>query len=166
MKQLLAAAIFALSSTAALADIEVHEPYIVNSPGMPSAAALMHLMNTGEADDRLIEARSDIAARVELHTHIEEDGVMKMREVEGGFTIPAGGHHVLERGADHIMFMGLTGRLTDGDIVSITLVFEQAGEMIVEIEVDNDFKPMSGENMDHNHDHSHEHQHGEETNGS
>ena len=81
---------------------------------------------------------SDIAERVELHTHkAGSDGVMQMLHVPEGFEIPAGGSHALARGGDHVMFMGLTERPAEGAVVSVVLTFERAGEMTVEIPVDN-----------------------------
>ena len=107
-----------------------------------SGAVFLMLENPGAADDRLIDARSDVAKRVELHTHKDMgDGVMKMMHVEEGFAIPAGGAHALARGGDHVMLMGLTRDLADGDSFSLTLVFEKAGEIVIDVPVDNDRKP-------------------------
>ena len=89
-----------------------------------AGAAFMMIMNNGDADDRLVEVRSDAAARVELHTHkINEQGVAQMMQVEEGFAIPAGEMHSLQRGGDHVMFMGLTQPFEQGAMVPVTLVF-------------------------------------------
>lgn len=126
--------------------IVVEDAYArASTPTAKSGAAFMVLMNTSDQDDRLIGAKSDVAARVELHTHREiADGVMKMMEVEEGFAIPAGGTHMLARGGDHVMFMGLNEPFADGDTVAVTLVFEHAGEVAVEIPVDLNRKPTHG----------------------
>ena len=126
--------------------IVVEDAYArASTPTAKSGAAFMVLMNTSDQDDRLIGAKSDVAARVELHTHREiADGVMKMMEVEEGFAIPAGGSHMLARGGDHVMFMGLNEPFADGDTVAVTLVFEHAGEVAVEIPVDLNRKPEHG----------------------
>ncbi len=132
---------------AAWADgIVVEDAYArASTPTAKSGAAFMVLMNTSDQDDRLVAAKSDVAARVELHTHREiADGVMKMMEVEEGFAIPAGGTHMLARGGDHVMFMGLNEPFADGDTVAVTLVFEHAGEVAVEIPVDLNRKPTHG----------------------
>jgi len=122
----------------AFAEMLVQDPYMRTSGAMAkSGAAFMVLENTGPDDDRLIAASSDIAVRVELHTHKDlGDGVMQMMEVEDGFVIPAGGSHALARGGDHVMFMGLTGPVKQDDTVSVILTFEKAGEVIVEVPVD------------------------------
>lgn len=129
--------VFALSS-AALAEIEVKDAYARSSGAMAKAgAAFMEIANTGDEDDRLISARAEVSKRVELHTHIAgDDGVMKMREVEGGFVVPAGGSHMLQRGGDHVMFMGLTTTFEQGMTIPVTLVFEKAGEVTVDVPVD------------------------------
>lgn len=120
--------------------IRVVDPFArVASKMAKSGAAFMVIENTAAEDDRLVGVRSDVAERVELHTHIASgDGVMRMVEVPEGFVIPAGGSHGLVRGADHVMFLGLTRPLMPGDPLSVTLVFEKAGEVVVEMHVNND----------------------------
>ena len=122
----------------ALADIEIVDPYArAAMANARSGAAFMQIVNTGPEDDRLVGADSDIAMKVELHTHIgDANGVMQMVEVPEGFPIPAGGSHLLQRGSDHVMFMGLKQPMTDGETVKVTLHFEKAGDMVVEIPVD------------------------------
>ncbi len=127
-------------STAAVADsiISVEDGY-ARSSGMnaKAGAAFMVIRNTGDTGDRLVSAQSDVAARVELHTHkIDENGVAKMMQVEEGFTIPAGEAHMLQRGGDHVMFMGIKKPFEQGAKIPVTLVFEHAGEVRVEIPVD------------------------------
>jgi len=109
------------------------------------AAAFMNIMNHGADDDVLIDAVSDIAKRVELHTHIEQgDGIMKMVQVEDGIAVPSSGMAQLKRGGDHVMFMGLSNPIKDGDTISVTLIFEKAGEVTVDIPVDNARAPQPG----------------------
>jgi len=158
---LLAASIFLGLAVQAHADITITDPYARSSrPGAPTGAAFMVIENTGPSADRLIAAASDVAKRVELHTHIESgDGVMLMRHDEDGFEIPAKGEHGLKRGGDHVMFMGLTRDLTNGESVEVTLTFEKAGDIVVEIPVDNDRAPAG-------HGHGHDHGHGEHDHGS
>ena len=107
----------------------------------------MTIENTGDTADRLLDAASEVAARVELHTHIDDgNGVMQMRQIEGGLDVPAAGHHMLTRGGDHVMFMGLNRDFVNGDSISVTLTFEHAGEVVVEIPVDNDRMPTGHDN--------------------
>lgn len=150
---LMAAALFAAP---AWAEIMVKDPYVrTSTPSSVTGAAFMMLMNTGDTDDRLVSATSSVAGRVELHTHIEdENGVMKMTEVEEGFVVPAGATYPLKRGGDHVMLMGLTEPLEQGAEITITLTFENAGAVEVQVPVDRERKPDHG-SMDHSHmDHS------------
>ncbi|UOA26141.1 copper chaperone PCu(A)C [Pseudosulfitobacter sp. DSM 107133] len=158
-KYLVTAAVTALLSTAAFADgIMVQDPYVRTSrPNAPTAAAFMTLMNHGDSDDRLIDVRSDIAKKVELHTHVDQGGgVMSMTQIEDGIPVAAGHTHALARGGDHVMLMGLNRPLVQGDEVKVTLVFEKAGEVEVTIPVDNERKAegaghgaMDHSQMDH-----------------
>lgn len=139
-----ASAVALFAAMPALADIVVKDAY-ARAANTMAGAAFMVIENTGPEDDQLIDARSDVAKRVELHTHKDMgDGIMKMMHVEEGFAIPAGGEHALMRGGDHVMFMGLNGPMEQGDMVTVTLVFEKAGEIAVEIPVDLERKQGHG----------------------
>ena len=153
-----AALLLALPGAAAAHDgVHVHDAFAIVSPAGTSGAAFMRIDNTASADDRLVAAASDVAERVELHTHVEDDqGVMRMIEVEEGFVVPAGGEHLLERGGDHVMFLGLTRPLAEGDTVTVTLVFENEGEMVLDIPVAQARPGDHGNGHDHSHGHSHD----------
>jgi len=131
--------------------ITVSDPYArAASPAAKSGAAFMMIRNDTGTDDTLIAARSDAAKRVELHTHIEiSDGVLQMTEIEGGIDLPAGATHHMMRGGDHVMLMGLTGPLEQDSDIEVTLVFENAGEVVVTIPVDNDRQPAAGAHGSH-----------------
>ena len=135
------------------ADITVEDAYARSStPSSPTGAAFMILMNSGDEDDRLIAATSDVARTVELHTHEEDaNGVMRMLTIEDGIVVPAGGSHAMKRGGDHVMFMGLKAPLVQGEDISVTLTFEKAGDIEVEIPVDHERKPDHGEHSGHSH---------------
>jgi hypothetical protein len=144
------AAFLALASApmAFAADITIKDAYMRVSGAMAnSGAAFMTIENTG-AEDRLIDAHSDLAQKVELHTHLEDaNGVMKMVHVEEGFPIAAGETHMLMRGGEHVMFLGLNSVPVQGDMVSLTLTFEKAGDITVEVPVDNERQPAMGGGM-------------------
>lgn len=124
-------------STAAFA---VEEPFLRSSlPSSTSAAAFLVLRNQTGRDDRLIGARSDLSGRVELHSHTEDaNGVMRMGQIEDGVPLPDGASHAFARGGDHLMFMGLDAPLVQGQLVPVTLIFEQAGEVEITIPVNLD----------------------------
>lgn len=142
-KYLLAgSAALGLALPALAGDIEIRDPYLRTSgPMATSGAAFMQIVNSGAQDDRLVEVASDLSLRVELHSHkASADGVMQMLHLPEGFLIPAGETHLLARGGDHVMFMGLTRAVAHGDAVSLTLTFEKAGEIELEVPVDQERK--------------------------
>lgn len=132
--------------------------------GVRTGVAYMEITSKGSTGDRLVAARSDAAARVELHDHIHEDGVMKMRSVEA-IEIPAGSTVKLAPGGLHLMLMELKQPLKAGEELDLTLVFDKAGEVQVTASVE----PIGAtgphdhhgdhHNHDHNHDHDHDHHH-------
>ncbi|MEM1076792.1 MAG: copper chaperone PCu(A)C [Pseudomonadota bacterium] len=137
----------------AAAEIVITDAYARSSrPNAPTGAAFMMIENTSATADRLLSADSSIAKKVEVHTHVDKgDGVMQMIEIEEGIEIGAGGTHLMKRGGDHIMLMGLNETLEQGAEIAVTLTFEQAGDVEINIPVDNERKPAHGEG---GHDHS------------
>lgn len=106
------------------------------SPGEGgNGGVFLTIANQSAAADRLIGASSPAAKMVEIHETIDDNGVMKMRPVTGGFEIPAGGRLELLPGGKHIMLMGLTTPLKEGDEVEVTLTFEKAGAITVKAPV-------------------------------
>jgi len=113
-----------------------------NLPNRP-AAAYMEITNAGDAPDRLVAARSPDFGRVELHRSVMEEGIMKMRPVEG-IDIPPGGSAALAPGGYHAMLFEARGQFAVGESYPLTLVFEKAGEITVEVSVE-----TRGKAMDH-----------------
>ena len=106
-------------------------------PLAKAGAAYMKIMNHSKKDDRLISVYSDIAKKTELHTHLKSDnGVMKMMRIDKGIEIGAMKEHALVRGGEHIMFLGLKESFESGKIIPVTLLFEKAGEVNIEVVVD------------------------------
>lgn len=141
-----AAAAITVALPAFAEGIMVNDPYARVSAKMSSSgAAFMIIENhTGQAD-HLVGVASDVAEKVELHTHKEDtNGVMRMLHVEEGFALPAGGKIEMKRGGHHVMFLGLKAPLQDGDMVHVTLQFEKAGTVEVDVPVDLNRKPMPG----------------------
>lgn len=142
--------------------MHAHDAYARTNGGVGKTGAIFLMIHNNEnADDRLVDVRSDVAQKVEIHTHKDDgNGVMQMIHLSDGLPLPGGEMHELQRGADHVMLMGLTRDLKDGDTFPLTLVFENAPEMTVEVTVDNARKPgeggMSGD-MDHNMGHKMQH---------
>ena len=102
-------------------------------PGTTVGAAYMTIRG-GKQADRLIDARSDRAAMVHLHSVEEKDGVSKMRAIEA-VEIPAGQRVTLAPKSTHVMLMGLDGPLVAGQTFVVTLRFAKAGEQPVTVTV-------------------------------
>jgi copper(I)-binding protein len=127
------AIIMGLSTPSLAGDISIEDVWARASAGKARAgAAFLTIKNTGEAD-KLVSAKANISKKVELHTHIHDNGVMKMRQVES--VAVNNGTTMLKPGGDHIMFMGLNEGLKEGSSFPLTLVFEKAGEINVNVTV-------------------------------
>ena len=124
-----------LSSTSAWAGGPVLEtPWARATAGRAETGAAYATLIGGGQPDRLIAASSPVAETVELHTHLEEDGVMRMRPVEA-IAVPAGGKVELKPGGLHIMLIGLKGPLKEGRHFPLTLIFERAGRIETEVPI-------------------------------
>ena len=95
---------------------------------MQSSAAYVSITNHGKMADRLVGVTSNLARKTELHKMEMDNGVMKMRQVEGGIDLLAGKTIHLAPGGYHVMLIGLNAPLTADSIFEITLVFQNAGE--------------------------------------
>lgn len=93
-----------------------------SAPGAANGAAFMTLVNASAKDNALIAAESDAAATVELHTHVMDAGVARMRPVPE-IAVPAGGRTELRPGGLHIMLIGLKAPLVEGSVLSLTVKF-------------------------------------------
>lgn len=134
-KLLLAAVAVAFAFPALAADLEVSGAFIRASPKVANAGAgFVTIKNSGKQDDKLIAASANVSKSVELHTHIKDGEIMRMRKVEA-INVPAGGAAELKPGGDHVMFIDLNGPLKEGDKVAVTLKFEKGGEVKVEMPV-------------------------------
>ncbi|MGE0873875.1 MAG: copper chaperone PCu(A)C [Burkholderiales bacterium] len=138
MKRALAILALAVGSTGALAQadhVRIDNAYArATAPGAAVGGGYATIRNTGKAPDRLVGASSTASARTELHEMKMVDNVMRMREVRG-IDVPANGSVELKPGGYHLMFMELKAPLKQGDKVPVTLKFEKAGELKVELEV-------------------------------
>lgn len=119
--------------TVRAADLELSSPWTrATAPTARVGAGYLTIRSLGAAD-RLTGGHTAAAEALELHTHEHDSaGVMRMRAVES-IEIPAGGTVTLGPGGLHLMLVGLTAPLAEGDRVPVTLVFEAAGEVPLEL---------------------------------
>lgn len=164
------ASLFVAGNTFA-ADIEIKDAWAKASIGqVRNGAAFLTVVNHGMAD-RITGVRSALADKTELHTHIMENNVMKMRQVDGGVDVPMHGEVLFKPGSYHVMLIGLKKPLAEGEMVNVTLEFEKAGDVPVMVNVLDpmakgmtkmDHGTMDHGNMDHGdmkHDEEHGHDH-------
>ena len=96
---------------------------------MPSSAAYLSITNNGAMADRLLAVESSLARKTELHTMDITNGVMTMRQIDGGIAIPAGKTVQLAPGGLHVMLIRLKAPLNADESYRVTLVFEKAGKV-------------------------------------
>ncbi len=144
-------------------DLMIVDPWSKASIGKAKAgAAYFELVNNGEAVDRLIAVKTDAAKRPELHTHMMENNVMKMRQVDG-IEVAPGTPTVLKPGGPHVMLMGLKAPLKEGEMLALTLTFEKAGDVNVMVPILSARArgPAGSDHVGHNHGgHKHNHNQG------
>jgi copper(I)-binding protein len=127
-------AIFGLCfiATSVLAQVRIDEPWARATP--PGAKIGAGYMKISGGPDRLLGARTPAAAKVELHITEKKGDVMRMREVKA-YDVPAKGSFDLAPGGAHLMLIDLKAPLREGAKVPLTLRFEKAGEVKVELQV-------------------------------
>lgn len=134
--------------------VTVVQPYVrLAPPNAPATGAFMVLKNGSDKEVRLVKAESAVAKSVELHNHINDGGVMKMRQVHA-IAIKAKGETALEPGSYHVMLLGMKAALKEGDKVAITLGFEDGSSKQVDAVVSKPQAPKAA--ADHSmHGHKH-----------
>lgn len=112
------------TSSAIASDISIIDPYVRDvAPGQTVSAAFMQIENSSDKTRFVVNAKSSISKVVELHSHVHENGMMKMRRIES-IEVPANGKAVLEPGGLHIMLINLNDDLKIDQQVAITLEFK------------------------------------------
>lgn len=133
---LIAGAMMTGTALAQSTTIQIEQPFSRATPGGAKVGGgYMTIVNKGSATDKLIAASTSASERVEIHEMKMENGVMKMNEVPGGLSIEGGKSVSLAPGGYHLMFMGLKAPLKEGTKVPVTLTFEKAGKVDVQLDV-------------------------------
>jgi copper(I)-binding protein len=132
--------------------IHIEHPWSRTVPkGANIAAGYLEIKNTGTTADRLVGGSSDIAGRLEIHEMKMEGGVMQMRPLESGLEIPPGKTVKLAPGGYHLMFRDLKTPPVQGKFFKGTLVFEKAGKVDVDFDVEGMGLPGSDTHMNMKH---------------
>lgn len=117
-------------------DLVITQPWSRATPnGAKVAGGYLTIENKGSAPDRLTGGAVDVAGRIEVHEMATNGGVMTMRPIDGGLTIPPGKTVTFAPGGYHLMFFDLKTQFKQGDKVPVTLEFEKAGKVAVSFDV-------------------------------
>lgn len=156
MKKIALILLAMLSTQVVLAKgIEASEAYARATVGQKTSGAFVTLKNKTLKDDVLLGVSVDkeLAEMAQLHTHINDNGTMRMRELRNGLPLPAGKTQELKPGGYHIMLFGLKHDLKVGKQFPITLKFKHAGEEVVHFTVQQ-IQQQQGHHQNHaNHHH-------------
>ncbi len=141
--------IFSAGVLAGSADnVAVQDPYVrMAPPNAPATGAFMVIRNNGDKDVKVLKADNPASRVTELHTHINDGGVMKMRPVPA-IEIKAKGEAVLKPGSLHVMLIDLKAPMKEGDSVPITLTFDDGSSKTVDAKV---VRPVPAPAMEHKH---------------
>lgn len=117
------------------AAIEIEDAHARIVPGAKVGSAYLRIVNAGKEPDRLVAVSTPMAGKAELHSVTDDNGVMKMRRVDG-IAVKPGETVELKPGVLHIMLMDVRAGIKPGDTVPLTLTFERAGAKSVSAPVD------------------------------
>ncbi|QXI15143.1 copper chaperone PCu(A)C [Pseudomonas hamedanensis] len=134
---LLLPACFAHAHEYKVGALEIAHPWSQElPPNAPTVAAYFIIHNTGKTADRLLGVDSPIAPEAQLHEHVMQGDLMKMQQVPG-VDIAPGGTVTFAPMAYHVMLLNPTDRsqLSDGKRFPMTLHFDKAGDVTVEVAV-------------------------------
>ena len=105
-------------------------------PGVPNGVAYLTVHHQGDRADQLLSATTPRADRVQLHRSAESNGMSTMEHISLPYRLEPGSELKLQQGGYHFMLMGLTKPLTAGERIPLTLTFERAGTVEVELVVE------------------------------
>lgn len=126
--------------------VEISDPYVrMVPPNAPATAAFMTITNKDGKDHAVVSAKGYINKITELHTHLHDNGVMRMRQVDK-IDLPAGGTTALQPGGLHVMLIGLNEPVQEGQKIQIDLTFDDGSTKSVEA-VGRPIVPMKGMQM-------------------
>ena len=135
IKRSLLFALLIYSLPAAAESLQVTDAWIKNLPmAVPVRAGYMHISNSQNREVTIVSLQSKSFESIEIHQSLEVDGMMSMRPVDT-LSIPAGASLELAPGGFHLMMMNPLDELIPGQIVAVTLYYEDQKMQLIEMEV-------------------------------
>ena len=127
--------------------LHIHDAYARVLGGVGAGGAIYFVMHNGtDHDITLTDLTTDVAQMVGLHASVEAaDGMMQMVQIEQGLTLRADQSLEFVPGGNHVMLMGMTRALKDGDSFAVALSFEGAPPMTFKVTIDNDHTPAASD---------------------
>ncbi len=122
------------SDTTPTAGLEIRDAWSRETPPGKNVGVGYASLRSMGSDRRIVDARSDVAGRIELHTHVLSDGLMRMRRVES-IELPADQPVELAPGGLHLMLFRLTAPLKAGERFPLVFVLDDGSEVSAEFEV-------------------------------
>ncbi|AUZ04813.1 MULTISPECIES: copper chaperone PCu(A)C [Vitreoscilla] len=137
LKKWMAAAVLVAISASAQAQVVADAAWSrMTAATAPTGVVFMQLHNTGKEADALVSATTPVAKKVELHNHIHDNGVMRMRQV-AQIEVAAEGHVTLQPGGLHVMLMGLKQPLKLQQTFPLVLKYASGRSQTVTVTVNN-----------------------------
>ena len=138
MKRLISAAVVAVAvfsaGDAVAGQVSVEHVWSRATPkGAVTGVVYLTIINRG-GEDRMVGASSAVAAGIQVHSASDENGVMKMNQLQA-LDVPAEASVVLKPGSTHMMLTGIKHQFKEGESFPLTLTFEKAGPIEVSVRV-------------------------------
>ena len=133
-------------------NIHIQHAWTRSPPGNSSSTGgYLTILNEGTEPDVLVGGYTSLAENVEIHEMNLTDGVMKMRPLKNGLPILPNKKVELKPGGLHLMLTNLSKPLTKGETIPVTLIFENAGEITINLDV----AQVGAKEVPVKHNHSH-----------
>lgn len=130
--------------------IDIEHPWSrPTPPGTPMGVGYMVIRNQSDENVTLVGASTPRAGHVSIHETLMKDGVMRMQPVRKGLPIPAGNMVELKPHSYHLMLEKLTEPLKEGESIPLTLTFDGAEPVVIELQVQSLDSDMEAMEMDH-----------------
>lgn len=125
-----------LATSVSVAGIHIEDGWArATVEGTKTGGAFMKIQDDEAKQGFLVGGNSPVAERVGVHTHVNDNGVMRMRKVKGGVPLIARGVTELRPGSYHAMFVSLKKQLKEDEKVPVALKFKNAKPQTAELEV-------------------------------